>query len=109
MNSREKGKRGERELAKKLSEVFGKACRRGQQFSGLGGDDVVGLGGIHVECKWVQALNVETAMRQSERDAGDGEVPIVCHRRNGTEWLLTVRLERVPKLVELLTKGVVLE
>ena len=40
MNSREKGKRGERELAGKLKE-YGYECRRGQQYSGIDGEDVV--------------------------------------------------------------------
>ncbi len=101
MNSNAKGKRGERELAKVLTEVFGVACRRGVQYSGLGGDDVVGLPGVHIECKLVNALNVENAMRQSEEDAKD-QLPVVCHRRNRTEWLLTVRLDKVPELVRLL-------
>ena len=46
--SRDKGKRGERELAGKLRE-YGYDCRRGQQYAGANGDaDVVGLPGIHI-------------------------------------------------------------
>lgn len=49
MNSREKGKRGELELAKLLRDC-GFDTRRGQQYSGANGDaDVVGLPGIHIE------------------------------------------------------------
>ena len=45
-NGREKGARGERELARKLRE-YGYHSRRGQQYSGANGDaDVVGLFGI---------------------------------------------------------------
>lgn len=40
--SREKGKRGEREFAS-LCREYGYAARRGQQYSGAGGEDVVGL------------------------------------------------------------------
>ena len=50
INSKKKGKKGELELARKLRE-FGYDCRRGQQYSGIGGDDVVGLPHIHIECK----------------------------------------------------------
>jgi len=57
MNSKRKGKRGELELAKKLQE-YGFNTRRGQQYAGLGGDDVVGLEGIHIERKRVERLNV---------------------------------------------------
>lgn len=92
MNSREKGKRGERELAKFLRE-HGYDSRRGQQYSGANGDaDVVGVPGIHIECKRVERLNIEDAMAQSIRDAGD-ETPVVIHRKNRGEWLCTMRLE----------------
>ena len=57
MNSKQKGKRGELELAKKLQE-YGFEARRGQQYSGIGGDDVVGLEGVHIECKRVEPLGV---------------------------------------------------
>ena len=53
--SREKGKRGEREFAKYCRD-HGYDCRRGQQYSGLGGDDVVGLPNIHIEVKRTERL-----------------------------------------------------
>ena len=93
MNSRAKGAQGERELARKLRE-YGYEARRGQQFSGANGDpDVVGLEGIHIECKRVERLNLEDAMAQSRRDARDGEIPVVMHRKNHCEWLVTMTLE----------------
>ena len=62
MNSRRKGKEGELELAKKLRE-YGYGCRRGQQYSGANGDaDVIGLPGIHIECKRVERLDLLAAM-----------------------------------------------
>lgn len=93
MNSRQKGAAGERELAEKLRE-YGYQARRGQQFSGANGDaDVVGLPGYHIECKRVEKLNIDEAMAQSVRDARENEVPIVCHRKNRKDWLVTIRLE----------------
>ena len=92
VNSRRKGAAGERELARLLKE-HGFDARRGQQYSGLGGDDVVGLPGIHVECKRAERLNVDLAMAQAERDAKEGELPAVFHRKNRREWLVTMRLE----------------
>lgn len=93
MNSRAKGAGGERELAKKLRE-YGYDCRRGQQFSGANGDaDVVGLPGIHIECKRVERLNLEDAMAQSMRDAREGEIPVVMHRKTRSPWLVTMTLE----------------
>ncbi len=62
---REKGKRGERELAGTLRK-YGFDSHRGQQYSGVNGDaDVVGLPGIHVEVKRVERLNISEAMKQS--------------------------------------------
>lgn len=93
MNSREKGARGERELANILT-AYGFSCRRGQQFCGANGDaDVVGLDGIHIECKRVENLNIIKAMEQAKKDARENEKPTVFHRKNGTEWLVTMRLE----------------
>lgn len=95
VNSRDKGKRGERDLAKVLSSMFQKEVRRGQQFSGVEGKDVIGLDGIHCEVKWVEKLNLWKAMEQAQRDAGEGEVPAVFHKKNGTGWLITVPLDRL--------------
>lgn len=91
-NSRAKGAAGERELANELRKR-GYEARRGQQFCGSNGDaDVVGLEGIHIECKRVERLNIHDAMAQSESDAREGEVPCVFHRKNRKEWLVTMRL-----------------
>lgn len=76
MNSRQKGAAGERELSRILRER-GYNTRRGQQYSGANGDaDVVGLPGIHIECKRVERLNISEAMNQSIRDAKPGEMPL---------------------------------
>lgn len=93
MNSRDKGKRGELELAKKLKE-YGYDTRRGQQYCGSNGDaDVVGLPGIHIECKRVEKLNLYDAMSQSVSDAKENEMPAVFHRKNHCEWLVTMRFD----------------
>lgn len=100
MNSRQKGARGERELAKKLRE-YGYETRRGQQYSGANGDaDVVGLPGIHIECKRVERLNLYDAMSQSRRDAKGGEIPLVMHRKDNCEWLVTMRLDDFMELYD---------
>lgn len=97
-NSRRKGAAGERELANKLKE-YGYDCRRGQQYCGASGDaDVVGLPGIHIECKRVEHLNFYDAISQSVHDARDGEKPAVFHRKDRCEWLVTMRLDDFMKL-----------
>lgn len=89
--SRDKGKRGERNWAA-LCREYGFDCRRTAQFCGKTGEaaDVVGIPGIHQEVKWVESLNLRKAMEQAERDCGEN-VPIVAHKKNGQEWLVTMR------------------
>lgn len=85
MNSREKGKRGERQWRDVLR-AHGYMARRGQQFAGSpDSPDVVcdELKWAHFEVKNVEHLNVYDGMEQAERDAM-GE----CRRQNaerGTE------------------------
>ena len=93
MNSRAKGKRGELELARALGE-YGYGCRRGQQYAGANGDaDVVGLPGIHIECKRVERLDLSGAVAPARRDARPGALPAVFHRRTREGWLVTMPLE----------------
>ena len=97
INSIQKGKAGERELAKKLRE-YGFDCRRGQQYSGVEGEDVVGLSGIHIEVKRVERLNIYDAVDQAKRDSDykalpfEDKLPAVFHRKNHCEWLVTMPL-----------------
>lgn len=102
MNSREKGKRGERELASLLRD-YGYDAHRGQQYSGAGEDDVTGLDGIHIECKLRDRLNIEQAYDQSKRDAARrGDIPTVMHRKTNdplrTGWLVTLSLDHFMSL-----------
>ena len=87
-NSRRKGADGERELARYLkSEGFD--CRRGQQYCGANGDaDVVGLPGVHIECKRVERLALYDALAQAKADAREDELPVVMHRKNNSEWVV---------------------
>lgn len=95
---REKGKRGEREWASLCRAEGFKDVRRTVQYCGNTGDaaDCVGLPGIHQEIKFVERLNIRDAMEQAKRDAaekGDGEIPIVAHKKKYAEWLVTMRAE----------------
>jgi len=81
INSRQKGAAGEREWAKLCREQGFEDARRGQQFSGIEGKDVVGLPDIHVEVKRVERLNISKAMEQAIEDSKDTEIPIVAHRK----------------------------
>ena len=89
---KKKGAKGERELANKLKE-YGYETRRGQQYNGLEGEDVVGLDYIHIECKRVEKLNIENAILQAKQDRKEGQFPTVFHRKNRSNWLVTMELQ----------------
>ena len=94
MNSREKGKRGERQWRDELR-ANGYLARRGQQFSGSpDSPDVIcdELSWLHFEVKAVERLNIEDAMDQARRDAG-AKTPVVAHRRSFRRWLVTMESE----------------
>lgn len=93
VNSKRKGAAGERELSNKLKE-YGYNTRRGQQYCGANGDaDVVGLNGIHIECKRVEKLNIYDAIGQAKADKKEDEIPAVFHRKDRSGWLVTMTLE----------------
>ena len=98
--SREKGKRGEREVAS-LLRSYGYNASRGQQYKG-GPDspDVEGLPHIHIEVKRTERFSLYEAMEQSRRDAGEGETPIVVHRRNGEHWVVIMEFEDFLKIYQ---------
>ena len=91
MNSSRKGAAGERELAALLRDEGYIVARGGTQSYGEL-PDLIGLPGIHIECKRVEKLNVPEAMQQSMRDAEkfrDGK-PALFHRRSRSPWLVTM-------------------
>ncbi|WP_222704822.1 hypothetical protein [Anaerosalibacter massiliensis] len=93
INSRQKGAAGEREFANICKKHGFDKARRGQQYNGIEGQDVVGLDGIHVEVKRVERLNISNAMKQAIRDSKEEEIPIVAHRKNRESWKVTMGLE----------------
>jgi Holliday junction resolvase len=101
LNSRDKGKRGEREAARALQEHLGCNARRGVQFAGgpESPDVVHDVPGVHVEVKYTEKLNVWKAMDQATEDCGE-KVPIVLHRKSRRDWLVMVPLERLTELCE---------
>lgn len=88
INSRNKGKRGELEWAHFCRQHGFSKARRGQQYSGLGGEDCVGLPGLHQEVKRVNRLQLYDALQQAKRDAPAGSIPIVAHRRDRCGWVV---------------------
>lgn len=94
VNSKQKGKRGELEIAKILRE-YGYNARRGQQYSGASGDpDVIGLKDIHIEVKRTKQNTYPYKwMEQAKHDARIGERPTVFFRRDRDNWLVLLDLK----------------
>jgi Holliday junction resolvase len=93
MNSKDKGKRGERLFAEALR-LLGFQARRGQQYAGGNNspDVVTNIAGIHFEVKHVEALNIWGALSQADKDS-EGKIPVVAFKRNRTDWYLAIPLE----------------
>lgn len=91
INSRDKGARFERTLAKMLREHGYEAERGCQHAGGKDSPDVkTSMDGIHIEAKAVEKLNVWNAIAQSERDAGEDEIPVVMFKRNRSKVYVIV-------------------
>lgn len=90
--SRDKGVRGERLLVHFLKD-HGFDVKRGMVW--LKQSDVIGLDGIHIECKVNEALNVRKALDQSIEEAEkkkDG-LPTVFWKKSRKEWVTVMRTE----------------
>jgi hypothetical protein len=95
---REKGKRGERQAAEKLRELYPAAQRTIAQSRGAEDCDVSGLP-WWVEVKIGKAPPVLAAMRQALRDT-DGRPPLVMTHQDRGEWLVTMRFDDFKRISE---------
>jgi len=96
VNSKQKGARFERTLAKIFRDEGYDGARRTQQYCGATEEssDVVGLPYIHVEAKHYkkQAFSYDW-IDQAKRDAKDDKIPVVFHKTDNHEILVTMTLE----------------
>ena len=103
-NNKRKGKNGELEASKALNAVLPHAkARRAQQYCGheTAADLVCeGLDGVMVEVKRRQQMNIHKVMKESQAHCTEAMLPLILHRKDGEEWLLTIRLEDLPKALE---------
>ena len=94
INSRAKGARFERELAKKLREYGYDAERGCQHAGGKDSPDVkTNMLGIHIEAKDVEKLNIWNALEQSRRDAGEDEMAVVMFKRSKTKIYVAMEMD----------------
>ena len=102
VDSKDKGKRGEREAAAKLRELGYDGARRGVQYQG-GPDspDVAdAIPGVHIEVKRVERFQLYKALEQAVSEKRQGDVPIVLHRSSRKPWVVVVELDRLLDLAE---------
>ena len=93
-SSQRKGRAGELELSRIL-QGYGYDVQPGRAQSYGEVPDLVGLPGIHIECKRAEQLRPYDWLEQAERDAvrfGDG-LPAVFFRRSRSPWLVVMKLE----------------
>src|SRR5690625_4013950 len=92
-NSRDKGARGERELAAWLTER-GYPAHRGRRYHG--GADCADVGWPrlpgHCGAKRTETARQYDPMAQAVDDAGN-KVPVVAHRKSRGEWLAVLELK----------------
>lgn len=96
--SRDKGKRGERELAQLFTGEGYPAKRFGfaqTRFGGCEGADVVceALPWLHVECKRYKTFmgaKLRAALEQAERDRKPNTIATVFHREDECKWYVTM-------------------
>jgi hypothetical protein len=104
-NSRQKGKRGELEAAHALHDLFSWTARRTQQFKGTTDSSDVEVDETPEafwEVKREERLNVFNALDTAVAQAGT-KLPILMHRKNNTDWLVTVRLADLKRLANVVT------
>lgn len=98
VNSKQKGARFERSLARIFREYGYDKARRTAQYCGNTGDasDVIGLPGLHIEAKHQETMRLYEWMSQAVRDAeagGGKRLPAVFHKKNNADVLVTMRLD----------------
>lgn len=105
-NSKLKGKVGELEASKVLTQLLGIQLRRSQQFKGTAEsadiEPVDGEWNLHPEIKRsesVLGLGTYKAVEQAKAECGDS-IPFVMSRRNHKEWLIVVQADRLIEFCE---------
>ena len=102
INSKQKGARFERTLASMFKQYGYTDAHRTAQYCGNTGAaaDVVGLPGIHIEAKHQEKMRLYDWMAQAKRDAVEGNIPTVFHKKNNATILVTMELPDFMKIYQ---------
>ncbi len=116
MNSRQKGKRSELEVAAILRDLGFEEARRSVQHSGrpaaagaAGTPDLLGVSGVHIEVKnraRYGRADLQEWLERNTEDAGSN-VPIVIHKSNRIPWMATVWLGDIVRLAQALAAAAI--
>lgn len=90
--ARNKGARGENELAAILSDELGFVVKRKLGQARDSGDDIE-AGPFRIEVKRRETLAVMQWCRQIEACTPKDQIPIVAFRQNGQKWRVVLRME----------------
>ena len=98
VNSKQKGARFERQLAGIFKNYGYKDSEEQHSIvaTQVYASDVIGLPGIHVEAKHQEKMYLYDWMDQAKRDVaagGRGKLPVVFHKKNHAEILVTMTLD----------------
>ena len=96
VNSKDKGKRGEREVAE-LIRQYGFEARRSAQYCGNTGDaaDITTDLPYHIEVKHQETLQIDKWWEQATHDAKEnGREPILVFRKNKQKWRVIMDFEK---------------
>ena len=101
-SQREKGKRGEREAAKKFQEATGIRARRSAQATGQTGQpDLDCNAPIHCEVKVRKSIGACRYYEQAERDCLPHRVPFVLMREDRGEWFVMIKLKWLRRFLDI--------
>jgi hypothetical protein len=101
INSRRKGKMGEREVVDILCQFWPQACRNLDQF-GDRKEDVLNVAGVHFQVKRVGSnINIWKALDQTENEARDFNLPVLVFRRDHGRWYGALALDELVALLRL--------
>jgi hypothetical protein len=94
--SRDKGKRGEREVIELLQPVvdevrglFGLPAlklKRNTLQSDSGGSDIAGLMWLALECKWQETIQLGAWWKQTLEQCGPEQEPVLFYKRNHVDF-----------------------
>jgi len=96
VNSRTKGKTGEREVVNMLKDAGFDAARNLDQVRD-GGHDIVGISNVAIEVKRSKVLLLSKWWTQTVKQAGDDKFPVLAYRLDRQKWKVVVTSDFLSK------------